>query len=179
MASLVIGRCMMEQYIKIGQIVNTHGYKGEVKVYPLTDDPERFLQLEHVYLRQKDQSFVEYQVRRARLHQNMAILEFAEIADMDRAIQLKGFYLELPESELRPLPEGRYYIFQIIGLEVYEAEEHLGRIVDVIDNPANDLYLVETQQGKKIQIPAVKEIVQEIDLLSGRINVKLPLGLMD
>lgn len=169
----------MEQYIRIGQIVNTHGHKGEVKVFPLTDDPERFFRLDHAYIKQKDNSYNKFSVRKARLHKNMVILELAEVMDMNTAVQLKGSYLELPQDELQPLPEGRYYIFQLIGLAVYEDEELLGKIIDVIDNPANDLYLIESEEGKKFYIPAVKEIVQEIDLSAGRMIVKLPPGLMD
>lgn len=169
----------MEQYIKIGQIINTHGHKGEVKIFPLTDEPKRFLDLEHAYIKGNDDQYTEYRISRARLHQNMAILQFIEVADMNSAEQLKGHYLELPQDELRPLPEGHYYIFQIVGLAVYEGEQLLGRVVDVIKSPASDLYLTDTSAGKKFYIPAVKEIVQKIDLAAGRIEVKLPPGLMD
>ncbi len=169
----------MEQYIKIGQIINTHGHKGEVKVFPLTDDPERFLALEHVFIKTDPEQYVEYKVTRARLHKNFVIVQLAGITYMNTALTLKNFYLELPESELLPLPEGHYYIFQIVGLSVYEGEQFLGKVTDVINSPANDLYLVETPQKKTFYIPAVKDIVRKIDVEAGRIDVQLPFGLLE
>lgn len=169
----------MEQYIKIGQIVNTHGHKGEVKVYPLTDESNRFLELEHVFIKTGEEQYAKYLVRKARVQQNVVILELAEVPDMNAAIRLKGCYLELPQDELRPLPTGHYYIFQIVGLAVYEGEQLLGTIAAVTQTGANDIYVVETPQHKKIYLPAIKDVVKEIDLQSGRMIVQILPGLLE
>lgn len=169
----------MEQYIKIGQIVNTHGHLGEVKVYPLTDDSDRFLDLKHVFIKTTGEKYAEYQVRKARVQQNVVILNLAEVPDMNTAIKLKGCYLELPQNELRPLPAGHYYIFQIVGLAVYEGEQLLGKIIDVTKTAANDIYVVETPQETKIYLPAIKDVVKEIDPKAGRMIVQILPGLLD
>ncbi|MCR4442652.1 MAG: ribosome maturation factor RimM [Peptococcaceae bacterium] len=170
----------MEQFIKIGQIVNTHGCRGELKVLPLTDDPGRFEELTQVYVFRKDRDYIKYNVASARIHKGMVLVAFAEINDLLEAEKMKGLYLELPVSELKPLPEGHYYIFQLIGLNVYEDDKLLGKMIDVIKTGSNDVYVVKAVGSKKeILIPALKEVVEKIDLSSGAIRVKLPPGLLD
>lgn len=169
----------MDQYIKIGQIINTHGHKGEVKVYPLTDDPGRFLDLEYVYIRFPAERYVKYRVVKARLMRNTVLVELGEVPDMNAAVLLKGLYLELPRDQLRPLPPGHYYIFQIIGLSVYEGDRLIGQVAEVVKNPANDIYVVTTPQGQQIYLPAIKDVVKEIDLASGTMRVHILPGLLD
>lgn len=164
-------------YIKIGQIVNTHGNKGELKVYPLTDDIKRYYDLRHVYINQ-DGDIREYYVLGARTHKGMVILDLKEITDMNQAEKLKGCYLELPESELMTLPEGHYYIFQIIGLDVYENDCFLGKIKEIFPTGSNDVYVV-TGGKKTIYLPATKEVIKDINLESGIIQVSIPAGLLD
>lgn len=168
----------MTQYIKIGQIINTFGHRGEMKVYPLTDDINRFYELREVYI-EKQGVYREFHVSKVRLHQSLAILSLEEIADMNGAETLKGSYLELPESRLRPLPDGHYYIFQLVGLDVLDGEHHLGKLTDVLKTGSNDVYVVTDAQGHAIYIPALKEVVKKIDLSSGIMEVVLPPGLVD
>lgn len=164
-------------YIKIGQIVNTHGNRGEVKIYPLTDDINRFYTLSYVYIQVND-VYYKYNVNGARLHKGMAILDFKEIPDMNEAEKLKGAYVELPETELLPLEEGHYYIFQLIGLDVYENQIHIGRLKDIFATGSNDVYVIAGNK-KDIYLPATKEVIKEIDLDAGRMQVEIPLGLLD
>lgn len=168
----------MEKYIRIGQIVNTHGNKGELKVYPLTDDPDRYRELKRVFVAQEN-CYREYTVRRARNHKGIVIMELDEIQDMNEAVRLKGAYLELPVAELRALPPGHYYIFQIVGLEVIENGVVLGHVTDIFKTGSNDVYQVEDAQGKKFYLPALKEVVRNIDLEAGKMEVVLPPGLLD
>lgn len=168
----------MKKYVKIGQIVNTHGYKGELKVYPLTDDIARFYDLKRVFIHTKE-LYQEYTVQKARIHKGLVIVELCEINDMNGALELKGLYMELPVNELKPLPPGHYYMFEIIGLEVFEDDTALGRITDILKTGSNDVYQVENETGKKLYIPALKDVVRKIDLESGRIEVILPPGLLD
>jgi len=170
----------MEQHIKIGLVVGTHGCRGELKVLPLTDDPGRFEELTRVYILNKCMSYTVYNVASARIHKGMALVAFEGINDLLEAEKMKGLYLELPVSELKPLPAGHYYIFQLIGLSVYEGDKLLGKMIDVIKTGSNDVYVVKAVGSKKeILIPALKEVVQKIDLSSGAITVKLPPGLLD
>lgn len=167
----------MTSYIKIGQIINTHGHKGELKIYPLTDDINRFKELTHVYIRQKE-IYKKYTVSSVRLNQGFVLMFFTEIEDMNEAEKMKTLYLELPETELKELPEGHYYIYQLVGLSVYEGERLLGRVSEIIKTGSNDVYIVERQDQKKpLLIPALKDVVKSIDLERGIIEVELPPGL--
>ena len=168
----------MTTYIKIGMIINTHGHKGELKILPLTDDIRRFNEAEYFYV-QKDNEYKKYHVVQCRIHQDKAIIAFREIPDMNEAEKLKGKYLELPEEELKPLPAGHYYIYQLIGLDVYEGEQFLGKIEDILKTGSNDVYVVKGPNGKEMYLPALKEVVREIDLAAHVIRVTIPLGLLD
>lgn len=168
----------MKEYVKIGQIVNTHGHRGELKIYPLTDDIDRFNDLKRVFILIKE-IYQEYTVQKARTHKGMVIIQFQEIADMNQALELKGRYMELPVDELKPLPPGHYYIFQIVGLEVCAGGTTLGHIKDILKTGSNDVYQVEDEKGKKLYIPALKDVVKKIDLESRRMEVILPPGLLD
>ncbi|MFZ5754198.1 MAG: ribosome maturation factor RimM [Bacillota bacterium] len=165
-------------YIKIGQIVNTHGHRGELKVYPLSDDPQRFYELEHVYIKRNDE-YMEYHVHSVRLHQNVVIIALREIPDMNEGEKMKGLYLELPVGELRPLPPGHYYHFQIVGLEVYEGEYYLGKVEEILETGSNDVYVVKKERQKPIYLPALKEVIKKIDLDSGKMEVQIPPGLLE
>ncbi|HHY06634.1 MAG TPA: 16S rRNA processing protein RimM [Clostridia bacterium] len=168
----------MPEYIKIGQIVNTHGYKGGLKIYPLTDDVQRFFDLEKVYLKFAGH-YVSYTIVDVRLHKNMVLLWLAKVSDLNTAEQLKGFYLEIPRTKVRALPEGSFYIFELIGLDVYEGEQYLGKLCEVLKPGSNDVFVVKTPDNKEIYLPALKKVVTQIDLEQKRMEVKVPLGLLD
>lgn len=169
----------MLSYIRIGQIINTHGHRGELKVFPLTDDISRYSDLEHVYIKRGD-GYKSYEVSGIRFHQGLVLLSLREVLDMNEAEKYKGLYLELPENELRKLPEGHYYIFQLVGLKVYEQEKLLGEITDIFKTGSNDVYVVESKERKKpLLIPALKDVVKNIDIDKGFIKVELPMGLED
>lgn len=172
----------MQEYIKIGQIINTHGHRGGLKIYPLTDDPQRFFDLRRVFVRPKPDAtemVVEYTVETVKLHQNFVLLTFKEITDMNQAEQLKNLYVEIPREEVRTLPEGSYYIFELVGLAVYEDERLLGELTDVLPTGSNDVYVVKTPAGKEIYLPALKSVVKRVDPEAGKILVKIPPGLLD
>lgn len=168
----------MTTYCKIGQIINTHGHRGEIKIYPLTDDLNRYFELEHVYIKKGDE-YKEYHLDRVRTHQGLVLLFLKEIEDMNEAEKLKGLYIELPLSELKPLPQGQYYNFQLIGQLVYENGHLLGKVTEILKTGSNDVYVIKDAQGREICLPALKEVVRSIDLTSGRMEVKLPAGLLD
>jgi 16S rRNA processing protein RimM len=165
-------------YIPVGQVVNTHGNKGEVKVLPLTDDASRFEELKTVFV-EEERQVTPLSVATVRYHKGMVLLTFLEIADMDRAAALKGQFLKIPESELKPLPEGRYYIFQLVGLDVYEGDLYYGRITEVLQPGSNDVYVVRDGANREILVPALKWVIRSVNLEINRMEVVLPPGLLD
>lgn len=170
---------MSEELILIGEIVNTQGHRGAVRVLPLTDFPERFRRLETVYLEQGPVRRLVH-IARVSYHKRFVILEFREITDMNAAEKLKGALLKIPRSELMPLPDGHHYVFDIVGSSVFSADgDHLGVVEDVLRTGANDVYVVRRGDGGSLLIPALKAVVREIDPARRRITVVLPEGLRE
>ena len=160
--------------INKGQIVNAVGLKGEVKVYNYSDSQERYYDLQTVYLDDKL-----YEIEKVRFQQHLVILKFKGVDDRNAAESLKGKYLNITEADLKELPEGTYYIRDLIGvLVVLESGEVLGTLTNVLQNFAQDLYEIDVN-GKKVLLPAVNEFVLDVDLESRRVTVRLPEGLLD
>jgi 16S rRNA processing protein RimM len=154
--------------IKVGKIVSAAGIKGEVKVYPYTDYPDRFEELVEVYAGEDT-----LEIEKVRHQKNMVIIKFAGVDDRNAAEKLKDTFLTISREDLRELDEDEYFIFDLIGLEaVTEDGEHIGRVTDVIQNTAQDLYEIETDDGKKHLVPAVYEFVTDIDINSGIMKIK-------
>ncbi|MDD4049252.1 MAG: ribosome maturation factor RimM [Clostridia bacterium] len=166
------------EYIKVGQIINTHGNKGGLKIYPLTDDVKRFFELKKVHIKISEVYSI-FTLETVKINKELIILTLEEISDMNEAEKLKNHYLEIPIDEVRPLPEGSFYIFQLVGLEVYEGDKYMGKIKDVLKPGANDLFVVETPENKEIYLPALKSVITRIDFDCKRVDVKIPLGLFD
>jgi 16S rRNA processing protein RimM len=167
-----------EELIKIGQITAPHGVRGEVRVYPLTDFPERFTTLRRVLLGPEARPVG---VRCRGAVKNLIILSIDGVEDRDQAEKLRLQYVQVPKSEVHPLPEGHYYVFDLIGLDVVDpAGKLLGKLVEVSTaSPAHDIYVVETAPRKRYMVPAVKTFVKEIDLPGGRIVVQPIPGLLE
>lgn len=161
----------MSTYIRIGKILSTQGNRGALRVLPLTDFPERFQKMTHVQVAIND-LLRELNIEDARFHKKYVIIKFKEIQNMNAACDLKGGYLVVTRDELMPLPKDNFYIFDLIGLEVFELDGvRLGIITDIIKTGSNDVYVVETG-AKPLLIPALKQVVQEIDLDGRRMVVR-------
>ena len=160
------------EFIEIGQIVNTHGIKGEVKLNPWTDDIEDLLDLDVFY----DEKGNALDVVSSRIHKNTVIIKFRSISTMNDAEKMKGKTLY---TEKTPLPEGRYYIKDLIGLTALENGEKLGTLTDVFNTGANDIYEVKTPDGKRIYLPVIDGVIGDIDLNAKTIEVTIPEGLLD
>ena len=161
--------------VLVGVIVGAHGVRGELRVAPETDFPERFARLEAVSVAPKGAAPRMMQITAARQHvgKGLVLLRLAGINDRDAAEALRGAALCIRESDLTALPEGRYYEFQILGLTVVtEDGRDLGKIVDIIHTGANDVYETPTAM-----IPAIEQIVREVDLAGGRMVVQWVEGL--
>ena len=157
----------------IGEITAPQGLKGEVRVYPHTDFPERFADLDAVGVRQGDTPVRVVPVESARVQGRVVILKLAAVETIEQAEALRGAHLVIPQSWAVPLEEDTYYHHQLIGLEVVTtAGESLGKITHIWQTGANDVY--ETPLAL---IPAVKEFVREVDLAGGRMLVTARPGL--
>jgi 16S rRNA processing protein RimM len=168
----------MEQYLNIGQIINTHGIKGQVKVYPLTDDVKRFKELKNVYI-EKNNAITEHKVESTIISNGFAILKIDGINDLTSAEAYKNCYLKINRDDAVKLPKGSYFISDIIGLEVKTVEDDtLGVIKDVFQTGSNDVYVVD-YKGKELLIPAIKDVVKSIDIQKGTVTVKLLEGMID
>ncbi|MDR1702226.1 MAG: ribosome maturation factor RimM [Sporomusaceae bacterium] len=154
----------------VGKIIAPHGVRGDVRIIPLTDFPERFASLKEVYLDDAQVAVIE----QVRPHQNFFLVKFKGVETMDAAETLRGKLLKVRREDLVPLPEGHYYIFDIIGLKVFtETDELLGEITDVLETGSNDVYVVEQQGKPQLLLPALKEVVKKIDLENKRVIVRL------
>jgi 16S rRNA processing protein RimM len=163
------------RYLVIGKIVAPWGVRGEVKVAIETDFPERFEQLKRVYLGEKATAFV---LEGSRLHKRDALLKLGGCDDRDAAEKLRGQLVQIPIEEAMPLGEDEYYVYQIVGLDVWTTEgEHLGRVSEVLFTGANDVYVVQGEKGE-ILIPAIEDVVLEVDIAGGRLTVELMKGLV-
>lgn len=169
-----------ELLVTIGEILTTQGNKGELKVQPHTDFPERFQVGDEVLL-EKDGRLSSFRIASVRHHQRWVILGFEGVDDMSAAEKLRGSIIKVSRDQVHPLPEGHYYIFQLVGLPVFSDEgEYIGDLTKVFPTGGNDVYqVVHPQTKREILIPAIKECVKSIDLEQKRITVKLLPGLVD
>lgn len=168
----------MQKRLEVGQIVNTFGIKGEVKVMPFTNDISRFDDLEKVYIKtRKDEKL--YKVENARYHKNMVLLKFEGIDNPEQADMLRNAFLEIDREDAISLEEGTYFIADLIGLEVYTDDEKiLGKVEDIYNAGANDIYVIKDELGKQILLPGIDEVIKEVDLEKSKIIVHLIPGLI-
>ncbi len=161
-------------YIAIGKVRRPYGVRGEVKVQLLTDFPERFKDLQTVYIDGEP-----FTIERRRFVADGILLKFAGIDTPEGAAFLRNRLIEIPVSEAVPLPPDTYYFFQILGLEVVTtAGEVLGQVVDIIVTGANDVYVVRSAGGREILLPAIEDVIKEVDLEANRLLVELLPGLV-
>ena len=149
------------------------GTKGELKVEPTTDFPQRFAPGEQLWVQGRPLT-----VESSRRHRGHVILKLAAIDTIAEAEKLRGQPLEVPLSNAQTLPQGQYYVYQIVGLEVWTtAGEELGQVAEVAPTGSNDVYVVRGPRGELL-IPAIEDVVKEIDLERGRITIEAIEGLL-
>ncbi len=169
----------MEDYLRVGVITTTHGLKGEVKVYPTTDSPQRYLELEEVVLRG---SFGErtVHIERVRFFKNLVIVAFREFDKIEDVEHLRNAELYVSRENAVPLEEGEYYIGDLIGMEVVTDEgEVLGTLKDVIETGANDVYEISTKKHGNVLIPAIEQCIIDVNIETNRMTVHLLPGLIN
>lgn len=164
---------------RIGKILNAHGVRGELKVEPLTDNPERYNLLEQVYVEDRKKKYTLYDIESVRFHKGSVLVKLAGIDDMDAAKSVKNQHLAINKSDRMPLEDGAYYIDDLIGLDVYEDDRKIGTLKDVLQPGANDVYVLDSEIYPELYMPALKSVILSVDLEAKRMDVKLPKGLVD
>ena len=162
--------------LEVGKIVNTHGLKGEVKIVTWTDTPDVFEDIEYVYAKKKHEE-IKLTTKNIKYQKNNIIVKFAEINSIDEAETFKNSVLSCDREQLGELPDGVYYIADLIGCTVFENEKELGKISDVFNTGANDIYAVSRPQQKDLLIPVLEETIKKVDIENKRIDVVLIEGL--
>jgi 16S rRNA processing protein RimM len=166
------------RYIALGRILRPHGVRGEVVVEVLTDFPERLAHLPQVYLGDAHQATLT-RVRSCRIKGDVMLMAFEACPDRTAAEALRDQLVQVPLDEAAPLPEDTYYPHQLVGLDVETtAGDDLGRLSDVLFTPANDVYVVTGPRGQ-VLLPAIRQVIKQIDLAAGRMVVELIPGLVD
>ena len=167
----------MKRFLECGKIVTTHGLRGEVKVQPWCDSPEELAEWETLYL---DKGDTEVTVERARVQKNMVILKLAGVDRVEDAQLLRGRILYLDRT-MEELEEGVYYIQDLLGIEVRDADTGTlyGELVDVTETGANDVYHIRFADGKVRLIPAIPQVVISVDVEAARMEIRPLEGLFD
>lgn len=165
--------------ILIGQIVNVHGIKGEVKIYPYTDDVENLAKnLKNIYL---DEQMIQEKLRiSCRVQKGMLLAKITGVNTVEEAEKLRNKYIYISEDSLATLEEGSYYVKDLIGLDVIDikSNELFGRLDYVFNTGANDVYEIITLENKKVYLPAIKQVIKKVDIKSRKIYVEIMEGLI-
>ena len=168
----------MEDLLKVGVITTTHGVRGEVKVFPTTDDAERFLELEYVLL-DTGRELRRLDIKNVRFFKNLVILKFDGIDNINDIEKYKGKDLWIPREEAQELGEDEYYIADLQGLNVVlEDGTEFGTLRDVMETGANDVYIIDSNEHGEVLLPAIKECILDVDLEKNTMTVHLIKGLL-
>jgi 16S rRNA processing protein RimM len=168
----------MDNYLRVGVITTTHGIKGEVKVYPTTDDPLRFKELKEVIL-DTGKEYLPLEIENVKYFKQTVILKFKGINDINDIEKYRGKDILVTRENAVKLEEGEYFIYDLIGSEVItEDGERLGKLEEILATGANDVYVVKTEDQKEILIPSIKECILDVNTVEKIITVHLLDGLL-
>ena len=172
----------MEEYFKVGIITSTHGLKGEVKVFPTTDDVKRFKRLKKVTLdtgKARDAGTV-LEIESVKFFKQFAILKFRGIDSIEDVERYRKASLLVPRSDAVRLKKDEYFVADLIGLTVRDEDgTEIGTLKDVIETGANDVYAIDLRDGRELLLPAIKQCVLEVDVEAGFIRIHILEGLLD
>ena len=172
----------MEDLYQVGSITQTHGIRGEVKVFPLTDDISRFKNMKNLLLDGGKDGYINLEVENVRQQKNLVILKFKGIDNINDIEKYKGQGLYVTKENRVELKDDEYFIADLIGCEVYvdtDSDKKFGTISDVMETGANDVYEITLENGKTALVPAIKECILNVDIEGGRVDIHLLEGLMD
>ncbi len=165
--------------LEVGKIVNTHGLRGEVKVVSWTDYPEVFEDIEYVYIKKKN-DYKRLDISGIKYQKGNIIVRFRQITDINEAEKYKNQVIYTERDMLGELPEGVYYIADLIGLNVVkENGEKIGVIADVFNTGSNDIYDIKRDGQKNLLLPVIEDVVLNISLEDKKVTVRMMEGLED
>jgi len=168
----------MEEYLQVGVISSTHGIRGEVKVFPTTDDVQRFKKLKQVII-DTGRERLTLEIQSIKFFKKVVILKFKGIDDINEIEKYRRCPLLVPRSEAVPLAEDEYFVADLIGLQVMTDDgQEFGTLKDVMETGANDVYVVDSIEHGEVLLPVIRQCVREIDIVSGKIIVHLMDGLI-
>ena len=169
----------MDDLLKVGVITSTHGIRGEVKVFPTTDDARRFLDLKEIILDTGKEKKI-LNIERVKFFKNMVILKFKEYDNINDVEMYRQKELYVTRDQAVPLEENEYFIADLIGLQAVSDEgEELGEIADVLQTAANDIYVIKKAGVSDLLVPAIKDCVKNVDIEGGKIELHLLPGLRE
>lgn len=169
----------MEDLLRVGVITSTHGIAGEVNVYPTTDDPMRFKVLKQCILKAGKET-MDLDVVGVKFHKNMVILKFKQFNNINQVEKFRQAELYVTRENAVPLEEGEYFICDLIGLKVVDEDNNeIGKITDVIQTGANDVYEITDDSNKSYYFPVIKECILKVDLEAQQVTAHVMKGLMD
>jgi len=169
---------LSDEFITIGKVVSTQGNKGEVNILPLTDSTDRFKNLVTVFLRNNNGQTT-LNIEKIRIKEDTVILKLKDIESIEEAKMIVGSFLEVERKNAVKIPKDTYFIFEIIGLEVYtENNIFLGKVENVISTGSNDVYIVKGKDKKELFVPAIREVVKNVNLENKRITINMVDGLI-
>ena len=169
----------MENMLRVGVITSPHGIKGEVKVFPTTDDAKRFKDLKKVIL-DTGKEYIPMEIEHVKFFKNMVILKFRGYDNINEIEKYKSRDLLITRDQAVDLEPDEYFITDLIGLTVVSDQgAELGTLKDVLETGANDVYVVAMKDGKELMLPAIGDCILNVDLEQGRMEVHVLEGLMD
>jgi 16S rRNA processing protein RimM len=169
------------RFLLLGEILRPHGVRGEVRVRILTDYPERIPSLGHIYLSDNPEAdhATACAIEHLRMHQGYGLLKLKGVDNRNQADTLRQLYVMIPLEAAVPLEEGEFYLYQLIGLSVQTHQgDYLGKIREVLETGANDVYIIDSPSFGEILIPVTDETIVRTDIAAGLLIVNLPEGLL-
>ena len=171
---------MSDDLLRVGVISNTHGVRGEVKVFPTTDDPNRYKKLKKVILQTRKEQ-LELEIQSVKFFKQFVIVKFKGIDNINDIEQYKGMELYVTRENAVKLAPNENFICDLVGCKIIEDKEHkvIGVLEDVLITGANDVYIVKTNEGKEVLLPVIKDCVLDVDIENKEVLVHLLPGLLD
>ena len=169
----------MEDMLRVGVIASTHGVRGEVKVFPTTDDPGRFKQLKEVIL-DTGKEHLPLEIQQVKFFKNMVILKFKGYDNINDIEKYKGKDILVDREDGTPLGKDEYYIADMIGMDVYtdDPREHFGKLKDVMATGANDVYVIDSDKHGEVLVPSIRQCIMDIDVEERKMTIHLMEGLL-
>lgn len=167
----------MEQFLQVGVVSSTHGIRGEVKVFPTTDDPARFKKLKKVLL-DTGKERLELEIQSVKFFKQFVIVKFRGIDNINDIEKYKGKSLMVPREDAVQLEEDEYYIADLIGMEVYTDGGRFGTLKDVMETGANEVYIIDSDEHGEVLVPAIHDCILDVDVEKQTMKIRLMDGLI-